>query len=238
MPAMLRYLDSDMVTVYETGDDGKKHRLATLLWGDSVKVKGKSAGFWKLDFTTRVWDKNKVEKGQYVWRKHDAFIDGDVAFRDDPLLKIRFVDVGQGDGAIIESPKGQIILLDGGEEEHIYHYFTAAWAHLLRTKAVELAAIVVTHGDADHFEGLTKLVNGWGPQGKPPISTKRVFHNGLVKRPKGTPDLLGKTVKQDGVTYVVDLHDDLLKTPDKEFNGPGLRWKEALLELKKNTTGF
>src|SRR5687767_12964896 len=142
MPAQLRYLDADMVTVYQTGDDGKKQRLATLLWGDSVKVKGKSQGFWKLDFTTRVWDK---AQSKYIWKQHDAFIDGDVAFRTDPLLKVRFVDVGQGDGAIIETPKGQIVLIDGGEEEHFYHYFTAAWAHLLRTKAVELAAIVVSH---------------------------------------------------------------------------------------------
>ena len=235
MPTTLRYLDTDMVTVYETGDDGKKKRLATLLWGDSVKVKSKTAGFWKLDFTTRVWD--PVQK-KYIWKQHDAFIDGDVVFRDTPLLKVRFVDVGQGDGAIIESPKGQIILVDGGEEEHIYHYFTASWAHLLRKKAVELAAIVVTHGDADHFDGLATLVNGWGPQGKPPITTKRVFHNGLVKRKDGTKDLLGKVVKKDGVTYVTDLHNDLLQTPDKEFNGPGLRWKEALKKLKQNTTGF
>ena len=131
MPATLRYLDTDLVTVYETGDDGKKKRLATLLWGDQVKVLGKSQGFWKLDFTTRGWD---AAKKKYIWKKHDAFIDGDVAFRDTSLLKVRFVDVGQGDGAIIETPDGQIILVDGREEEHLYHYFTAAWAHLLRTK--------------------------------------------------------------------------------------------------------
>ncbi|MGQ0815767.1 MAG: hypothetical protein ACT4O1_15130 [Gemmatimonadota bacterium] len=45
MPAKQRYLDSDMVTVYETGPDGKKQRLATLLWGDVVKVIGKSDAF-------------------------------------------------------------------------------------------------------------------------------------------------------------------------------------------------
>lgn len=87
MPATLRYIDTDMVTVYETGADGKKHRLATLLWGDQVKVKGKSQGFCKLDFTTRVWDPNKPKRGRYVWKKHDAFIDGDVVFRDTPLLR-------------------------------------------------------------------------------------------------------------------------------------------------------
>ncbi|MGQ0815935.1 MAG: ComEC/Rec2 family competence protein [Gemmatimonadota bacterium] len=235
MPTKQRYLDSDMVTVYETGPDGKKQRLATLLWGDVVKVIGKSGDYWKLDFTTRRWD---AAKKRYVWDKHDAFISGKTKFRDGPLLKVRFVDVGQGDGAIVESPRGQIVLIDGGEEDHLYNYFTAGWAHLLRNKAVELAAIVVTHGDADHFGGLTRLVDGWGPKGSPPVATSRVFHNGLVKRPGGTKDLLGKTVKKDGVTYVTDLHDNLLNTPDKQLNKPVLAWKSALIKLKHATSGF
>ena len=230
MASTLRYLDSDVVTVYELDDKGKKQRLATLLWGDNVRVIGKSGDSWRLDFTTRRWD---AAGRRYVWDRHDAFISGKTKFRDDGVLKVRFVDVGQGDGAIVESPKGQIILIDGGEEDHLYNYFTASWAHLLRTNPVELAAIVVTHGDADHFAGLTRLVNGWGPKGKPPITTGRVFHNGLVKRPTGTKDLLGKIVKHDGATWAVDLRDDLLKVPDKECNEPFRSWKTALAKLKK-----
>ena len=67
---------------------------------------------------------------------------------------------------------------------------------------------MVTHGGAGHFEGPTKLVNGFGPQGKPPITTKRVFHNGLVKGPDKLPDVerLGKTTKKDGGTYVTASH--------------------------------
>lgn len=230
MPATLRYLDSDVVTVYETGDDGKKKRLATLLWGDNVKVIGKSGEFWKLDFTTRQWDD---QARRYAWKKHDAFISGKAKFRDDALLKVRFVDVGQGDGAIVESPQGQIVLVDGGEEEHLYHYLTASWAHVLRTRPVDLAAIVVTHGDADHFGGLTKLVEGWGPKGKPPVRTGRVFHNGLVKRPTGTKDILGKVVKDGGVTFAADLNDDLLEVPDTQLNKFFLGWKQALAKLRK-----
>ena len=130
-PPKLRYLDADMVTVYETGDDGKKRRLATLLWGDSVRLVGKSGDYWKLDFTSRQWNE---ETRRYYWKRHDAFISGRTKFRDESVLKVRFVDVGQGDAAIVESPRGQIVLIDGGEEDHLYNYLTAAWAHLLRTK--------------------------------------------------------------------------------------------------------
>jgi hypothetical protein len=235
MAATLRYIDSDMVTVYEHGDDGRKRRLATLLWGDNVRVLGKSGGYWKLDFTTRKWDDAQQ---RYYWKKHDAFLDGDVRFRDTPLLKVRFVDVGQGDGAIVESPGGQILLIDGGEEDHIYNYVTASWAHVLRNKPLALAAIVTTHGDADHFSGLTRLVNGWGPKGQPPITTERVFHNGLVKRMTGTKDLLGRTIRKDGVTYADDLHGNLLETPDKEMNTPFRAWKQALRRLKQASPSF
>lgn len=235
MPATLRYLDSDLVTVYENDANGKKKRLATLLWGDNVRVIGKSGNFWKLDFTTRKFNE---EKNRYEWIKHDAFISGKTRFRDKPLLKVRFVDVGQGDAAIVESPKQQTVLIDGGEQDHIYNYMTASWAHVLRTKPLELAAIVVTHGDADHFAGLTRLVNGFGPKGKPPITCGRIFHNGLVKRPDGTKNILGKTVKKGGVTYITDVYNDLLSVPDKEMNGPFLDWKAALKKLRKEHTPF
>ena len=230
MPSTLRYLDSDVVTVYEPGTGGKKQRLATLLWGDNVRVVGKSGAFWKLDFTTRRWDE---QLGRYVWKKHDAFISGKTKFRDAPLLKVRFVDVGQGDATIIESPKGQVVFIDGGEVDHIYNYVTASWAHVLRTKPLELAAIVVSHGDADHFAGLTRLVNGWGPKGKPPISTARVFHSGLVKRPTGSANMLGKTRKVAGVTYATELEENLLAVADAKMNGPFVAWKQALQKLKK-----
>lgn len=227
MPASLRYLDSDFVTVYEPGEDGKKKRLATLLWGDNVRVAGKSGDWWKLDFTTRRWD---AAKKRYTWQKHDAFISARTKFRDGPVMKVRFIDVGQGDGAIVESPGGQILLIDGGEQDHIYNYVTSSWAHVLRSKPLELAAIVATHGDADHFAGLTRLVEGWGPKGQPPVLTGRVFHNGLVKR--GEKDL-GPKAKHDGATYAVDLHDDLLQVQDKNMNQSFREWKAALGKLKK-----
>lgn len=230
MPSTLRYIDSDMVTVYERDENGRKQRLATLLWGDNVRVIGKSGGDWKLDFTTRKWDD---AKGRYVWVKHEAFISGKVKFRDEAVLKVRFVDVGQGDGAIIETPGGRILFVDGGEVDHIYNYVTAAWAHVLRTKPLHLAAIVVTHGDADHFAGLTRLVTGWGPKGGPPVTADRVFHNGMIKRPSKTKNILGPVTKANGTTYVTDLHDDIGRTSPNIMNEPFTEWRDALARLRK-----
>ena len=99
-PPKLRYLDADMVTVYETGDDGKKRRLATLLWGDSVRLVGKSGDYWKLDFTSRQWNE---ETRRYYWKRHDAFISGRTKFRDESVLKVRFVGFGVSTGVIVTS---------------------------------------------------------------------------------------------------------------------------------------
>ena len=235
------FIDSDLASVFEMIPDEKTGKLArklltTLFWGDSVRVTGKRDGFHVLDFTTREYDEVKKH---YVWRKHEALMSSKVKLRDSSVLKVRFVDVGQGDGAIIESPDGQIVVLDGGEEDNFYNYFTAAWAHELRTGPVELAAIVVSHGDADHFSGLTRLVLGRGPKDGPPVATKRVFHNGLAKHPSSAgQQMLGKTAKVDGTTYLVALEDDLLAVPDEDLNKPFLAWKSALQRLKKGTAGF
>ena len=38
------------------------------------------------------------------------------------VLKTDFVDVQQGDGAVIETPKGKVILVDGGEKQLFARY--------------------------------------------------------------------------------------------------------------------
>src|SRR5688572_1646908 len=135
MPTQTRFLDTDVVKVYRLDENEEKIRIATLLWGDSVRVVRKTADLgYELDFTTRRWDD---AANKYVWERHPAFVSAKTKFRDEPLLKLRFVDVGQGDAAIIESPKGQLILVDGGEETHLSRYFCTAWAHVLRTKSVQ-----------------------------------------------------------------------------------------------------
>ena len=229
----LRYVDSDVVSVYEQDSAGKMVRLATLLWGDNVRYVGKSGDWVELDFTTRRF--NETTK-KYEWKKHPAFISSETKFRDTPLLKVRFIDVGQGDAAIIETPKGELVLLDGGEESHLYNYMSASWAHVLRTKSLNIAAIVVTHGDADHFAGLPRLVDAIRGGGNPMITVDRVYHNGIVKASGSGIGILGNTKKVNGKTYLTQLEDDLLQVAESRMNTPFLKWKEALGKLKQRNS--
>ena len=41
---------------------------------------------------------------------------------ENKVLRLNFVDVQQGDGSVIESPSGQIILVDGGDNQLFARY--------------------------------------------------------------------------------------------------------------------
>lgn len=236
--AELRYIDDDIVHVYRFGKPHhQENLLATLFWGDNVQVVGKEGDVWKLDFAQRVWN---AGTGHYEWPAIEGEISGDVRFRTDPLLKVRFVDVGQGDGAIIESPAGQLVLVDGGEEDHVRRYLSAAFAHVLRYRALACAAIVVTHGDADHFAGLTRLANATRGGTRPMITAQRVYHNGLVKGSSagGQRNMFGTTEKVGRTTYITALEDDLRTVPDARMNRPFLAWKAALQSLGGRVSDF
>jgi hypothetical protein len=225
----IRYIDDDIVRVYKFGKPRKKaNLLATLFWGDNVRVVGKVDNQWKLDFTKRTWND---EKKRYEWKKYDAAIPAKARFRDTAVLKVRFVDVGQGDAAIIESPDGKLVILDGGEVNHLRNYMSAAWAHVLRFGPLDVDAAIVTHGDADHFGGLIKLVNAKQGGGKNIVKLKRVYHNGLVKAPTsvGVASIFGKSIKNGGM-YAVELVDDLRDVPDSRCNKFFKAWKKALID--------
>lgn len=227
----IKYLDDDVVRVYKFGQPRKKENLlATLFWGDNVRVVERVGDQWRLDFSRRVWNE---QVGRYEWLKFDAGIPAEARFRESAVLKARFVDVGQGDAAIIESPDGKLVLLDGGEGRHLRNYISAAWAHVLRFETLECEAIVVTHGDADHFAGLTKLLEETRGQGQPMFNTERIYHSGLVKAPTsvGTNKIFGLSKKKDGRRYAVQLEDDPKVVADARLNKFFRPWKQALIAL-------
>lgn len=218
-----KLIGNDFARVLETANG--RSVLVTLYWGDEVDVVGTEAnGRHRIRFT-----RHETGKPDEVV---DAFLAKETIFTEDAPLKVRFVDVGQGDGAIVQTPSGKLLLVDGGEEEHLQRYLGAAFA----SRPIAIDSIVVTHGDADHFSGLTKLLGG-APA--PKVTVERVFHNGLAKRPskKGTKDrpdeeMFGATATKAGKLYCVDLVDDLRTVDDAELNAPFVAWKKALATLK------
>jgi hypothetical protein len=135
----LRILDKDVVNLRgapanpRDADDGKERHVGTLFWGDTLEIGGKKDGRWQYELPRREWN---ATKQRYETRVYTGLLPAGVRFREEPLLKVRFVDVGQGDGAIVESPKGRLVLVDGGEEEHLRRYLNVAYAHVLKSRSL------------------------------------------------------------------------------------------------------
>lgn len=79
--------------------------------------------------------------------------------RPDGLLHVFFLDVGQGDAILIQSPGGRQVLIDGGPSPS-----QLAWQvgrHLpFWDRSLDL--VVLTHPDGDHMSGLIPLIERYG----------------------------------------------------------------------------
>ena len=139
----------------------------------------------------------------------------------------------QGDASVIETPDGKLVLIDGGDNQLFARYLANRFPGTSSAAPKEVDCIVVTHGDADHFAGLTKIEESErnvAPKKRLFIHPKRVFHNGLVKRPSSVADdlQLGAIKRSGGKAIIVGLENDLLSVPDAQMNRPFREWKRAL----------
>jgi competence protein ComEC len=90
------------------------------------------------------------------------FIDGD-------HFRVTFLDVGQGDSAVIELPDGQVVLIDGGATYERFDMGRGVVAPFLWNRGVHaIDQVIGTHPQLDHVGGLAWVVrhfivkNYWG----------------------------------------------------------------------------
>src|SRR5688572_26574847 len=216
-----KYLDVDLARVYETADS--KSVIHIFAWGDAIEVVDEGAEATEIRFN-----------GKPAWVKG-----GEELFSASTnVLKVDFVDVQQGDGAVIETPKGKVVLIDGGDNQLFARYLAARFRRTSDDKPREIEAIVVSHGDADHFLGLAEIADSETHATASKrlfIKLKRLFHNGLIKRPSSFADaeMLGKTVTVDKKTYITGLETDVIKFDTAEMNLPFKKWQAALKHWSK-----
>ena len=75
-------------------------------------------------------------------------------------LKIYFIDIGQGDSTLIQTPYGRNILIDGGGSEFGTYDIgeNILLPYLLDRRINKLDYIVISHFDSDHVKGLFKVI--------------------------------------------------------------------------------
>ncbi len=74
--------------------------------------------------------------------------------RDTALLQVTYLDVGQGDATLIESPTGTQVLIDGGPDAHVLRELSDTMGFFDRT----IDMVVATHPDLDHIAGLVDVL--------------------------------------------------------------------------------
>jgi hypothetical protein len=228
----IRYIDKDFVRFTFPGFGGESQH-AILAFGDKVDVLEEGAGSTPsriralelFDGTLEGTVKGKPFRG-----------------RDRGVLKFSMVDVQQGDGMVLETPpddndQTRLVFIDGGDNKLFARHVAARYRHRQSsaTNPLTVDLLLITHGDADHFDGLTDIKRSETERGISDrkrlfIRPLRVYHNGLVKAPDAVPALerLGRTVDQNGTPMIVDLHDDPRAAPPASQNGPFKRWAATL----------
>ncbi len=202
------------VTFKELSESGTgKGKNNTILMGSYVTLLNQQTDQWQLvtAFGIKGWIEKKL-------------------LGDSPDLKCFYIDVGQGDAALLEvgnDTNGVKILIDGGPGDNLARYLTK-WQYkyyLNRDLRVHIDYIFISHFDKDHYRGLIDIIN----DDRFTIGT--IFHNGIAKfnNQKNTFPVeynceLGTRVKVDNTFYLVTSFDSI---DDLEM----LRQKGGMLDL-------
>jgi beta-lactamase superfamily II metal-dependent hydrolase len=214
------YLDDDIVDF--VGTDGKPWQY---YWGDEVEVLGQDE---RRLHVRVIGIKGPVAEG---------FISAKAKLREAGILRLSMVDVQQGDGLILDTPRKKVVFIDGGDNQLFARHAAARYRNTSAEDPLVVDA-VVTHGDADHFAGLNLIGKSEDHQEERKrlfMTARRVYHNGLAKRPtkQGGRDLddlemFGGTASRDGREYVTELVDDPSVVADQDLNKPFRDWKGTL----------
>lgn len=200
---------------------GDKYKVVTSNFADTFKtISDKGEGKSK---------NNTILMGSYVkllgdengeWEKVSAFsIDGWIKknnLGDSPGFKCYYVDVGQGDGVLIEvgnDKDGLKILIDGGPTDNLSRYLNK-WQYkyyINLNETVHFDYVFISHFDKDHYNGLIEIINNKN------FTFGQIFHNGItkfkdgenVKLPTEYNTKLGKKIKVNKYYYLTTSFDSV-----------------------------
>lgn len=122
---------------------------------------------------------------------------------DDRPLEVIFLDVGQGDGAILITPEQgadeRIMVIDAGEGDNMQRFL---YGRFKAYRGFQFDAAIITHPDKDHYLGFKPLFEDNN------IGFNTIYQNGLVERPvSGNFEKVGGLTKDPvtNINYITDL---------------------------------
>jgi competence protein ComEC len=158
------------------------------------------------------WDPMSLSRQQLSWSAHAStillllilvvIVNPQWLIRSDGRLQVDFLDVGQGDSALITMPDGTTILIDGGglpgfldsdEDQRKRRRIgeTVVSEYLWWRGLSRIDYLVATHADADHIDGLNDVLKNF--------SVRSVL---VARQPESDPEFakLKATIETTGST--------------------------------------
>lgn len=209
-----KYAAINEAPIFEKVENGKgKKTINKLLMGTYVKIVQQDGDWYKV-----------VTAGPDGWMHGNSL-------SDNMGLKIFFLDVGQGDGLLMEIGKYKI-LIDAGPNNCMHNYLTKwQYKYLIAAQTkIHIDYLIVSHFDTDHYRGFVPILNN------PQFSIGTIVHAGILKfATSGNPynTGVGNTIEKDGITYLSQVFDDFLTSPGVvPFNRDISAFAKALTKAK------
>ncbi|HVU52031.1 MAG TPA: ComEC/Rec2 family competence protein, partial [Polyangia bacterium] len=167
----------------------------------------------------------------------------DWARRHDPSLRVTFLDVGQGDAAVIEAPGGAVALVDGGGAfDDAFDTGQRIVEPFLRARGIARVDLVaLSHPHPDHLNGLRRVLRRFpvgalwtsGDDGHNPEYTRllALAHDRGVPTPVPAPAALGAAWLAPLGPFVSSAAGEVIGPP------PGLSVNDASLVLRVGFAG-
>lgn len=119
-------------------------------------------------------------------------------------MQVHFIEVGQGDSILIESPSGKTMLIDGGVKgagQQIVSYLKELGIN-------KLDIVVATHPDADHIGGLIPVLDN--------MTIEQFYDSGKVHTSQTFEEMLTRIDERNIPYHVPKIGDDI--EFDKDVN--------------------
>jgi competence protein ComEC len=106
------------------------------------------------------------------------------------MLRVSFLDVGQGDAIFIQSPSGVQVLIDGGATKQVLEKLHDVMP--LFDQSIDM--VIATHPDLDHIGGLTDVMNHF---------SVKIFLDPDAKNTGGAQDILNAKLVQNKINRII-----------------------------------
>ena len=116
-------------------------------------------------------------------------------------MEVHFIDVGQGDSILIETPEDKTILIDGGPPESEKKLIS----YLKENDVKQIDLLSATHPDYDHIGGLVKVMKTF--------KVKQILDSGKIHLTKAFANYVNEIRKQEIPTTIAKFNQQIKIDP-------------------------